>query len=60
MKDVTHHLRYIQKKVIQSARKENSLATGEGLNGVATPNEFNAFQPGSRRKLDENKRTSRT
>lgn len=37
MKDASHHLRHIQKKVVQSQRKENarlaSLNSGPHLNG---------------------------
>jgi hypothetical protein len=59
MKDVSHHLRHVQKKVIQSSRREAVLENNH-LNHdtqvVSTPINNSKM---SERKFDENHRTPR-
>lgn len=53
MKDVAHHLKYVQKKVIQSSRKET---LNSQPNKVQTPAVFEHADSVSRKKIDANHR----
>jgi hypothetical protein len=58
MKDVTHHLRHIQKKIIQSSRKEAAETNNtnhQDVEVMSTPMTSKL----SEKKFDENHRTPR-
>lgn len=51
MKDVTHHLRHLQKKVIQSNRKVVQEKSGGSLNGNSETMSFEPIQNDSNQRV---------